>query len=112
LANEEREKGTISLSDIRFFISCKHLWGFLPKLHFDGTTSFIDCVNEWKPWHAGNDYFKQQKYPEAIKHYTESLKRNPKDPKVSNNLWIQVIILMIMLMCVLMCPNTRFLSGL
>ncbi|MCI38492.1 hsp70-hsp90 organizing protein 3-like, partial [Trifolium medium] len=33
-----------------------------------------------------NDYFKQQKYPEAIKHYTESLKRNPKDPKVSNAL--------------------------
>jgi tetratricopeptide (TPR) repeat protein len=109
-----REKKVQSLCLISgsSFLASIFLWGFLPKLHFDGTTSFIDCVNEWKPWHAGNDYFKQQKYPEAIKHYTESLKRNPKDPKVSNNLWIQVIILMIMLMCVLMCPNTRFLSGL
>jgi stress-induced-phosphoprotein 1 len=26
--------------------------------------------------------FKQQKYPEAIKHYNEALRRNPKDVKV------------------------------
>ncbi|OLY81797.1 Heat shock protein sti1-like protein [Smittium mucronatum] len=33
----------------------------------------------------GNALFKQSKFPEAIKEYTESIKRNPKDPRCYSN---------------------------
>jgi hypothetical protein len=32
---------------------------------------------------AGNESFKQKKYHEAAMHYTQALKMNPKDPRVS-----------------------------
>ncbi|XP_059657470.1 hsp70-Hsp90 organizing protein 3-like [Cornus florida] len=33
----------------------------------------------------GNQCFKEQNYPEAVRHYTESLRRNPNDPKAYSN---------------------------
>lgn len=33
----------------------------------------------------GNEFFKQRKFPDAVKAYTEAIKRDPKNPKIYNN---------------------------
>ncbi|PVV00510.1 hypothetical protein BB560_005107, partial [Smittium megazygosporum] len=48
-------------------------------------TAYLDenLANEARE--RGNQFFKEGKFPEAVKEYSESIKRNPKDPRTYSN---------------------------
>jgi len=46
---------------------------------------YLDPVKAEEAREKGNTFFREQKYPEAVKEYTESIKRNPTDHRVYSN---------------------------
>lgn len=51
----------------------------------EASKAYLDPVKAEESRLAGNESFKAQDYPEAVKHYTEATKRNPTDHRVYSN---------------------------
>ena len=56
--------------------------------------AYIDPVLSEQHKEKGNEFYKQQKFPQALKEYEEALKRNPGEIKVMSNLAAVLIKLM------------------
>jgi len=61
------------------------LQGIEKIIQTEAQLAYQDPELALKEKEIGNEFFKQQNYPKAVEHYTESIKRNPADPKVYCN---------------------------
>merc|ERR1712054_474387 len=74
-----------SLTEHRTADTLKRLSDTEKELKKKTEEEYLDPVKAEEEREKGNSLFKEQKFPEAIKCYTESIRRKPDDPRVWSN---------------------------